>query len=331
MTLPEEFAPKGPKLSRFAVRPAPPVRPQLLPDEARFTLRLALLAGGAELAAWAWIVAAPRPVGALVAALRLSRFAWARLGVSAPRPLIAFALLFVALGAQGASLVAGPLWAGAACGLCALGELCASAVGDAVTVERRPAAFAWLDVGQAIGVALGIAVGSALSIWAPAIAAAGLLAGSVGVLDLRDRGTPRSAWPLRVYFEALRAPLGVQLSVLAFFIGAAGAFAARGVHGWLAFGIPLLGMGLAARLEPRMLNAVALPRALALVAVAGAACVVLGRPALAPSFGLIALGGAATALPASIARAGAELLRAPTSGLVWSALALGAGVGSLVL
>ncbi|TMA28123.1 MAG: hypothetical protein E6J78_07485, partial [Deltaproteobacteria bacterium] len=53
--LPEEFAPTGPKLSKLPVRPPPPLRPALFSDEARFALRLALLAGGTELAAWAWI------------------------------------------------------------------------------------------------------------------------------------------------------------------------------------------------------------------------------------------------------------------------------------
>ena len=52
--LPEEFAPTGPKLTRFSIQPAPPVRPRLLADEARFAARLSLLAGGAELAAWIW-------------------------------------------------------------------------------------------------------------------------------------------------------------------------------------------------------------------------------------------------------------------------------------
>ena len=34
----------------------------------------------------------------------------------------------------------------------AVADLCASAIGDSVTVERRAAAYAWLDMGQALGV-----------------------------------------------------------------------------------------------------------------------------------------------------------------------------------
>ena len=125
---------------------------------------------------------------------------------------------------------------------------------------------------------------------------------------------------------SLKAPIGWQLCVLAALIGAFGVWSARGAHGWSALGIPLLGMGLAARLEARMPNAVALPRALALVGALGVAGVLFGYPALAPAFGLLALGGAATALPASIARAAAELQRAATSSLVWAALAFGAAL-----
>src|SRR5437868_15101049 len=53
--LPEEFAPRGPKLSRFPIQPAPPIRPRLFPDELRFAVRLAVLAGAGELAAWAGV------------------------------------------------------------------------------------------------------------------------------------------------------------------------------------------------------------------------------------------------------------------------------------
>src|SRR5438105_14159677 len=52
--LPEQFAPTGAKPSHFRVVPSPPLRPTLLPDEARFALRLSVLSGCAEFAAWAW-------------------------------------------------------------------------------------------------------------------------------------------------------------------------------------------------------------------------------------------------------------------------------------
>ena len=50
--LPEQFAPEGPKLSRFRIVPPPPLRPRLLPDEAKFAFRLSVLSGCAEFAAW---------------------------------------------------------------------------------------------------------------------------------------------------------------------------------------------------------------------------------------------------------------------------------------
>jgi len=83
VALPEEFAPKGPKLSKF------PIRPRLFPDEARFALRLALLAGGAECAAWVLLAAggAHRAIIAL-AALRLLKPLWAKLGTRLPRAAI---------------------------------------------------------------------------------------------------------------------------------------------------------------------------------------------------------------------------------------------------
>lgn len=312
-TLPEEFAPKGPMLSRFPMRPAPPVRPRLFADEARFALRLSLLAGGAELAAWAWIVGSRGWLGVLVGALRASRFLWARLGVRAPRVAIGFALLFVALIAQGLSL---PVLAALAAGLCAPAELCATAMGDAITVERRSAAFAWLDMAQAAGVVLGVGLGLWLSSATPAVAAAGLLLAGVGVPDLRDRGTPRSSWPLSIYASALRAPLGLHTAAAALVLGAATLFAAAPARGVPAALLPIAGMALAARLEPRMPNALALPRALAVLALVAA---IVGVPTLA----LIVLGAGAAVLPAAVARA-AEMERAPTSALVWSALALGA-------
>lgn len=324
--LPEEFAPTGPKLSRFPVRPAPPVRPRLFADEARFALRLALLAGGAELAAWAWIVGAGGKLAALVAVLRLTRFAWGALGTRVSRALIAFSLLFVALLVQGLGL---PSVAALACGLCAPAELCATAVADAVTVERRAAAFGWLDVGQSLGVALGLGLGLALPAYVPAIAAAALFVAGVGVADLRDRGTPRSTWPPSLFVEALRTPIGARLCAMAFAGALAGLFAARVAYGFWPGALLLAGMGLAARVEPRMPNALVLPQALAAAAVV-AGLAVLAAPVTA-AVAIFALGALASVLPASVARAAAEMQRAPTSALIWSALALGAAVSRAVL
>src|SRR3954462_877635 len=87
--LPEEFAPTGPKLSRFPIQPAPPIRPRLFPDEARFALRLALLAGAAECAVWTILVSlADARAVLLVAALRLLKPVWALAGTGLPRPLV---------------------------------------------------------------------------------------------------------------------------------------------------------------------------------------------------------------------------------------------------
>lgn len=323
--LPEEFAPTGPKLSRFPIRPAPPVQPRLFADEARFAFRLALLAGGTELAAWAWLVRSPR-LALPIAALRLLRPLWAKAGTRAPRPLVAFALLFVALAAQGAavfSIGALSFWAALAAGLPALGDLAASCLADSITVERRAAAYSWLEMGQGLGVALGVALGLAAPQLVPVGAAAALFAAGLGVPDLHDRGTPRSSWPAAVYLEVLRTPIAAQLVLYALL---AGGLAAGGLRwgfllstrgsGWTAL-LPLGGMAVAARLEARAPNAVVLPRALVAVAALS-----LGIAPLGP----LALGAAATLLPASVARGAGEMERPVASSLAWMAVALGAGL-----
>src|SRR5262249_38964070 len=96
--LPEEVAPTGPKLSKVPIRPAPPVRPHLFPDEARFALRVALLAGSCEFAAWARLagLGRRREVMAL-AAMRLLGPFWSKLGTRAPRPAVAGVLMAVAV------------------------------------------------------------------------------------------------------------------------------------------------------------------------------------------------------------------------------------------
>ena len=90
--LPEQLAPTGPKQPRFRVVPSA-LRPTLLPDEARFALRLSVLTGCAEFAAWAWFAQAGDK-GALLgwAALRLLKVSpacslrVAGAGPSMPRP-----------------------------------------------------------------------------------------------------------------------------------------------------------------------------------------------------------------------------------------------------
>src|SRR2546422_1069877 len=173
--------PRSPPLSRFRIVPPPALRPKLFPDEARFALRLSILVGCTELAAWAWFARAGAR-GALLgwATARLLWPVWALLGTRLPRT---------------------------------------------------------------------------------AVAVAALLLGAMGVPELHDRGTPRSAWSVDAYLTVLRKPFGWQIVVLAFF----GAFLAlqpitRGLPGWLALLLPLAGMAIAARVEPHMPNAVMLPR-----------------------------------------------------------------------
>jgi hypothetical protein len=327
--LPEEFAPKGPKLSKFPIQPAPPIRPRLFPDEARFALRLALLAGGAECAAWVLLAAggAHRAIIAL-AALRLLKPLWAKLGTRLPRAAIAFTLLFVPLFC-GAFVPGTPL-AMVAAGLPAVADLCASCIGDTVTVERRSAAYAWLDMGQALGGAAGLAIGTAFGRWSQAAALAALLVASVGVMDLHARGTPKSAWPLSAYWAALRNPLVWQLVLAAgvcglaltkknfFFSALAGTPLGSGAGLWLA-----LGMIAAARLEPYMPHAIALPRIAALLGV-------IGRVAAWPPLSLLAMGAMFAVVPAAVARGAGEMERPLASSLAWMALTAGAALGAVI-
>ena len=352
--MPEEFAPTGPKLSRFVIRPPPPVKPRLFEDEARFAVRLALLAGGTELAAWAWITRAhslaPLVLAALIlAALRLLRPFWAWTGTRLPRPLVAFTLIAVALLAQGAAIftLGGLAFAAAAAvaaGLSAVGDLAATTIADSVTVERRAAAYAWLDMGQGLGIALGIALGAAAPRLVPVGAAAALFLAGLGIPDLHDRGTPRSSWLLRSFAEVARTPLASQLALLAAGIGAACSAALAGspvssasaslgtlVHAtwagpWALAAAPLAGMAVAARIEERSRNAVLVPRGLLILALVAFALHAYGGGLLA----LAVLGAAAAALPASVARGAGEMHRPLASSLVWMALALGAFAGSLL-
>src|SRR5437763_784758 len=103
--LPEQLAPTGPKHPRFRVVPSA-LRPTLLPDEARIALRLSVLTGCAEFAAWAWFAQAGDK-GALLgwAALRLLKPIWAWTGTRFPRPTVAFLLLLLALFGGAASVL----------------------------------------------------------------------------------------------------------------------------------------------------------------------------------------------------------------------------------
>ena len=327
--LPEEMDPRSPPLSRFRIVPPPPLRPKLFPDEARFALRLSILVGCTELAAWAWFARAGAR-GALLgwATARLLRPVWALLGTRLPRTAVAFALLFFGLFGAAASLLAGPALATAgllAAGLPALADLCASCAADSITVERRTAAYAWLDMAQGLGGALGLALGASFGGVAGPVGAAALLLGAMGVPELHDRGTPRSAWSVDAYLTVLRKPFGWQIVVLAFF----GAFLAlqpitRGLPGWLALLLPLAGMAIAARVEPHMPNAVMLPR-IAL----GIAALGLFAWFLQP-LRLLAMGAFFAAIPASVALGAGEMERPLASSLAWSALALGAALGAVL-
>ena len=349
--LPEPFAPKGPRPIRFPIQPAPPVRPHLLPDERLFAVRLAVLAGGCELAAWAAIGRAlaerrdpPRPAllaaAAGVALLRTLRPAWARLGARLGRPLVAGLLFLAALALFGAWLglparsEAVPLWAALlALALPALGDLAASAAGDALDVERRPAAFSAIEMGQGLGAALGLGIGAASPLASfllvPPFA---LLAGAVALRDLRDRGAPRSTWPIAAYLRAARpVALPAALAGATALLGAAAiALSAGTTLGGKALPLfspaawmlaPIAGMALLARLGLRATLAVA----------AAAFCTAeLGPEGLGGMFGLLAIGGAAAALPAAVVRDAPEMERAPAASVAWMALAAGAGLGALV-
>ena len=313
--LPEEFAPTGPKLSRFPIQPAPPIRPRLFADEARFALRLSVMAGATEFAAWAWLVARgrDREIAALVA-LRLLRPLWSWLGTRVPRTAVAAALL---AGGLAACLAPAHLFWLAA--LPALGDLCASCVGDSVTVERRAAAYGWLDMGQALGAALGFAAGAAFPAAVPAAAAAGLALGFVGVRDLHDRGTPRSTWPLSSY-RRLRTPIAGPLALLVLL---AGSFTVPvgAMPRWAALASPLAGLALAARIERWTPNAAWLPRIALAVAIAGK---------LWPPLRPLAAGMAFAAVAASVARGAGEMERPLVSSLAWSALTAGAALGAVL-
>ena len=351
--LPEEFAPTGPKLSRLPIRPAPPVQPRLFADEGRFATRLALLAGATELAAWAWILRSHGGVALLAGAFRCARPLWAKLGTRAPRPAVAFALLAAALLAQGVTIITIGGFAAAAAlaaALPALGDLAATCIADSVTVERRAAAYARLDMGQGLGVALGAALAVAAPAFVPLGAAAALVLAGLCVPDLHDRGTPRSSWPAASYRDALSGPLVAQLAALALPIGALATFAAGGhlpSPAWardaqllgragravpvLLAVAPLAGMFAAARLEPVMRNAILLPRWIALLAAGALLLTWSSAGAAAALAGLALVGAAAAALPASIARGAGEMERPLASSLVFAALALGAGLGRAVL
>jgi len=331
--LPEEFAPTGPKLSRFPIQPAPPVRPRLFGDEARFAARLSLLAGGAELAAWIWFARLLDHRGPAWAALafaisRALRPLWGWLGARLRRGAVAFALLAVSLLLQGFAAMSFSDTLGAvAAALPAVADLCAAAMADAVTVERRAAAYSWLDMAQGLGCGLGLSIGTAEPRLAPLLGTAALLVGSLGVPDLRDRGTPRSTWPVRVRLQILRTPLAGHLALAAAAGGACAAAAAvRSSWGLWAALPPLLGMVAAARGESAARNALVVPRALAAMAAASLVLRLFAPPA-AVGVGLFALGGLCAALPGAVARDAGEMERAVASSLAFSALALGAGAG----
>src|SRR5437868_3086732 len=207
--LPEQFAPTGPRPSHFRVVPSPPLRPTLLPDEARFALRLSVLSGCAEFAAWAWFAHAGDK-GAVLgwAALRLLKPVWAWTGTRFPRSVVAFSLLLLALFGVAASLLTvGQLFTAAllAVALPAFGDLCASCAADGISVERRSAAFAWFDMAQGLGGATGVALGASFPRVAAILSVAALLAASIGVPDLQDRGTPRTNWTLAAHEHVLHS------------------------------------------------------------------------------------------------------------------------------
>jgi hypothetical protein len=333
--LPEEFAPRSRK-PRFATLPDAPVRPRLLAEESRFAVRLSLLAGAAELcafAAFARLCTHRAFAGAVVwAALRCARPLWALCGTVVPRGAVAFVLVAASLAMQGAALLSlrpDEALLAAAAGLPALGDLCATCLGEAIPLDRRPAGYSYLDIGQGMGVALGLAAGAAEPRLSPVISAVALLFGSVAIPDLRGRPGPRATFSLGLRVAAASTPFGAQGSILAFAIGGLGAAALveAPLPRWAAIAAPLAGMWLAARVDPRTRNAVVLPRVLVVLAALCALARAIGQwPSAAALAALVALGAAASALPASVTRGSGELERPIVSSLVWTAFSLGAGL-----
>jgi hypothetical protein len=241
-------------------------------------------------------------------------------------------LVAVSLAVQGAALLSLRLdeaLLAAAAALPALGDLCATCLGETILLDRRAAAFSYLDIGQGMGVALGLALGTAEPRLAPVIAAVALLFGSIAIPDLRRRTGPKATFSVGLRVATAKTPFGAQGSLLAFAIGGLGAAALvePSVPPWTAIAAPLAGMWVAARVEPRTRNAVVLPRVLVLVAGVCALARAVGQwPAAAAATALVAFGAAASALPASVARGSGELERPVVSSLVWSAFSLGAGL-----
>jgi len=333
--LPEEFAPRSHK-PRFATLPGEPIRPRLLADESRFAIRLSLLAGASELCAFAALarLCTHRSfAGAVVwAALRVARPLWALCGTVVPRGAAAFVLVAASLAVQGAALLSlspDEALLAAAAALPALGDLCATHLAEAIPLDRRPAGLSYLDIGQGMGIALGLAAGAAEPRLSPVVAVVALLFGSIAIPDLRSLPGPRATFSLGLRAAAARTPFGAQGTILAFVIGGLGAasLVEPTLPRWAAIVAPIAGMLLAARIDPRTRNAVILPRALVVMAALCAVTRAIGQwPSAAEAAGLVVLGAAASALPASVARGSGELERPIVSGLVWSAFSLGAGL-----
>ena len=333
--LPEEFAPRSRK-PRFATLPGEPVRPRLLRTESRFALRLSLLASAAELCAFVAFarLCTHRAFAAAVVwtALRAARPLWALCGTVVPRGAVAFVLVAASLAVQGAALLSlrpDEALLAAAAALPALGDLCVTRLEEAIPVDRRAAGFSYLDIGQGLGVAVGLAAGAAEPRLSPVFAVVALLFGSIAIPDLRSPPGPRPTFFLGLRAAAARTPFGAQGSILAFAVGGLGtaALVEAPLPRWAAIAAPLAGMWLAGRIDPRTKNAVVLPRALVVLAALCAFARGIGQwPSAAAAGGLVALGAAASALPASVARGSGELERPVVSSLVWSAFSLGAGL-----
>jgi hypothetical protein len=111
-----------------------------------------------------------------------------------------------------------------------------------------------------------------------------------------------------------------QLCGFAFLVGFAGA---RPAPGWIGALALFAGMVLAARLEPRMPNAILFPRLAAVMALVAWA---LGFAPLA----CFALGAMFAAIPAAVARGAGEMERPLVSSLAWSALFAGAALAAVI-
>ncbi len=316
--------------------------PPLTDEERQFCLHAAFLAGAGEFTLWSagsWLVAQRGwKAGALAAAAAFALHVLLRgpLSRRGARRLVSCAALLVggAAAAAGLFLLRGhqapdalrilPL-----VGAAPLGFLAAAAAAEHVELEKRSRAFAMIDIAQTLGVALGLVQGAAsreIALGAAVIAAAVALPSALVVGRPAEDGCSHAfaigqsalAMRQRSFWPALMAAL----------IGGAALMRLAGPGFWwpLAFAALAVGMRVGARVGERLGE-----RTNLLVAVVGLLLFAWIR-SRGVSVGLCAglqwasAGALLTGLAAAPASSSAEMLRAPASAVLWSALALGAAL-----